>query len=130
MIALADRLALTSVERYKWLCEHDTYLMAELKKNFNHCYVRGEASSDKHFKMAQEYFDNNPEVDYFIYSYSAPTKSDLNYVKQSRILFYRPSKTWGRGRGGRSHFRTASCRYVRLKRQILTIFDEELVCHK
>ncbi len=103
--------------------------MAELKNNFKRCYVRGEAYNklDKYGKLAQDYFAKLPEVDYFIYSEAAPTHCDLKYVEKSRILFYRPSHSWSRGRDGRSHFRPTSCRYVRLKRQILTIFDEELV---
>lgn len=133
MVALSDRLTLADDARYEWLQTNDTYLLSELTNLFRgELFVRG--SKFDRFKragqVAFEHFKKYPEVDYFIYSNDAPTKSDLNYVKQSRIMFYRPGKSWNRGRDGRSHFRAASCRFVRLKKQILTIFDEELVCRK
>jgi len=129
VVKLTDRLALVNDLRYDWLQANDTYLLSELNRLFKHLYVRGAKidAKDKHIKLVMDYFTRLPEVDYFIYSEAAPTHCDLKYVKQSRILFYRPSHSWSRGRDGRSHFRPVSCRYVRLKRQILTIFDEELI---
>jgi hypothetical protein len=132
MVALADRLAIPNGPRYGWLQTNDTYLLCELNNIFGkELFIRGAVESkQKGSEKANEYFDKHLEVDYFIYSTDAPTQCDLVYVEKSRILFYRPSKTWSRGRSGRSHFRPASCRFVRLKRQILTIFDEELYIKK
>lgn len=130
MPELAERLALVDDLRYGWLQGNDTYLLCELNNIFGkELYIRGSKLDGRGAEQAMEYFTKLPEVDYFIYSNAAPTHNDLKYVKKSRILFYRPSKQWNRGQDGRSHFRPASCRYVRLKRQILTIFEEE-ICRK
>ncbi len=130
MVTLSDRLTLPDDQRYEWLQVNDTYLISELDRLFTNFVVRG-AKVDKFKnpgKLALEYFEKFPEVDYFIYSSCAPTLNDMKYVEKSRILFYRISQSWSRGRSGRSHFRPAACRFVRLKKQILTIFDEELHC--
>lgn len=128
MIALADRLAIPNGPRYGWLQANDTYLLCELNNLFGkELFIRGAVESElRGAAVAQKYFDEDKEVDYFIHSNAAPTHCDLKYVHSSRILFYRPGKTWSKGRSGRSHFRPAACRFVRLKRQILTTFDEEL----
>lgn len=133
MPALADRLGFVDDLRYGWLQSNDTYLLCELNNIFGkELFIRGSKIDkfDRVGKLALEHFQKYPEMDYFIYSNDAPTQCDLKYVDKSRILFYRPSKTWSRGRSGRSHFRATSCRFVRLKRQILTIFDEELYITK
>ena len=128
MVALADRLVIPNGLRYGWLQANDTYLLCELNNIFGKkLFIRGAVESKQNGSdKANDYFDKFPEVDYFIYSTSAPTHCNLVYTEKSRILFYRPGKTWSRGKDGKSHTRLAACRFVRLKQQILTIFDEEL----
>jgi len=130
MTVLVDRLSLSDDLRASWLETNDTYLICELNKIFKkELFIRGHIVDKKQrgAEKAEEYFNKFPDVDYFIYSSKAPTHCDLKYVKQSRILFYRPSKTWGVVRGlAIRPTRTAACRFVRLKQQILTIFEEEI----
>jgi hypothetical protein len=130
MIALVDRLDLTDDLRYNWLQTNDTYLICELKNLFENClFIRGEKKTGKGSEKAAQYFKQFPKVDYLIYLDDAPTKCGLVYVEESRIMFYRPGKEWSRPRWhpGNRWFRAAACRFVRLKQQILTIFDEEII---
>jgi len=130
MTALVDRLALPDSVRVGWLGSNDTFLLCELNKLFlKELFIRGRVDPKlRGATVAQKYFDEDKELDYFIYSSKAPTHCGLKYVDKSRIMFYRPSKTYGVSRSsGMRHTRQASCRFVRLKEQILTIFDEEII---
>jgi hypothetical protein len=70
--------------------------------------------------MSRKFFAEHNELDYFIYSNAAPTKSGVKFVSKSRIGYYRPSKNYAG-----SFSRAAAFRFVRLKRQVLTSFQEE-----
>lgn len=122
MIKLEHRLALPDTERFVWLRNHDTYLLSELTKLFgDKLFVRGiEYGKSYSCQMSRKFFTEHKELDYFIYSNGAATKSGVKFVNKSRIGYYRPSKNYAG-----SFSRAAAFRFVRLKRQVLTMFQEE-----
>ncbi len=127
---LQERLSLPEDERREWLFIYDAYLIAELTRIFkDKLYIRGHphlGTTHQGLKINAK-FAAEPEVDYIIYSEKAATGAGLKLVEKSRILYYRPSKTYGYSRThDRSFFRPVGCRFVRLKKQVLTIFEEEM----
>jgi hypothetical protein len=114
------------------LTTNDGFLYNELKKLFkSYCIVRGEVavllSQTKTGKkkvsnpdIADEHFKLHPELDYFIYSTDAATKRGFKFVKNSRIGYFRPGKSWGP-----KYFRAKSFKFVWLKKQILSVFEED-----
>jgi hypothetical protein len=122
MIKLNDRLTLSDTERLDWLRKNDSFLLAELTNLFgNKLFVRGIEYEDSYpYKMSCKFFTGHNELDYFIYSNIAVTKSAVKFVKKSRIGYYRPSKNYAG-----SFSRPAAFRFVRLRRQVLTNFQEE-----
>ncbi len=121
---LNERLILTDEERYLWLEEHDTFLMKELDSLFrSYLCIRGEPKRKNYdYKFADQYFSKFPDLDYLIYSKEAPTKKGFKFVESSRIGFYRPGKSLSKWP------RNSSFRFVWLKKQILSNFEEDYAC--
>lgn len=122
---LRERLSLSNKERFEWLQANDPFLLNELTRLFGReLFVRGE--SKKVSSIVNVYFEQYPEMDYFICSEDAPTKSGFKFVQSSRIGFLRLGKEWGRNRQtGKKWFRKPEFRFVWLKKQILSNFEED-----
>ena len=123
MPQLEDRLYLPDLIRGDWLEEFDAYLIATLSTMFKKIFIRGKVSGrGRETGKVKEIFNDYPELDYVIWADVAPTKNGLYYTDESRIAFYRPSRTWHVKRLGRSVTRPESLRFVELKIKPLSPF--------